>query len=158
MREKKPLDVFSEKTRHYLREQIVRPIAICVCRNRGRILVAEFREMERVYYRPLGGTIEFGERGEQTVEREFHEEIGTGLTKVRYLGTLENIYMHGRLRGHEIVLVYDGRLSDSRLYKKESLQGDELGHPFIAVWKHLADFGSGKPPVYPDGLLELLAR
>jgi 8-oxo-dGTP pyrophosphatase MutT (NUDIX family) len=150
------LTEFSEKTLHYLREEKIRPIAICVCRDRGRILVAEFREKDRLYYRPLGGTIEFGEHGEETIEREFREEIGTGLTTVCYLGTLENIYTHGRLRGHEIVLVYDGRLSDVSLYEKEDFQGDELGQPFKVVWKRLDEFGPGKPPVYPDGLLELL--
>jgi len=152
------LTEFSEKTLHYLREQKIRPIAICVCRDRGRILVAEYCEKDRIYYRPLGGTIEFGERGEQTIEREFREEVGTGLTQVHYLGTLENIYSHGRLRGHEIVLVYDGCLSDGSIYEKDTLQGDELGKPFKVVWKQLDEFGPGKSPVYPDGLLELLGK
>ena len=57
-----------------------------------RILVTEFREKGRLYYRPIGGTIEFGERGEEAVRREFREEIAAELTEVRYLGTLENIY------------------------------------------------------------------
>jgi 8-oxo-dGTP pyrophosphatase MutT (NUDIX family) len=150
------LTEFSEKTLRYQREQRIRPIAICVCKDRGRILVAEYREKDRLYYRPLGGTIEFGERGEQTIEREFREEIGSGLTQVRYLGTLENIYTHGKLCGHEIVLVYDGRLSDASLYEKDTLQGDELGQPFKVVWKRLDEFVAGRSPVYPDGLLKLL--
>jgi hypothetical protein len=44
------------------------------------------------------------------------------------------------------------------LYQKESLQGDEFGQPFKVVWKRLDEFGAGKPPVYPDGLLELLGE
>ena len=71
---------------------------------------------------------------------------------------LENIYTHEGLRGHEIVLVYDGRLTDISLYKKEVIQGNELGKPFKAVWKRLDEFGPEKPPVYPDGLLALLNR
>jgi hypothetical protein len=39
---------------------------------------------------------------------------------------------------------------------KEVIQGDEFGQKFCAVWKRLDDFGDGRPPVYPDGLLELL--
>ena len=134
----------------------IRPIAICLCRDGDRILVTEFRENDRLYYRPLGGTIEFGERGEETIRREFCEEIAADLTDVRYLGTLENIYNNGKLRGHEIVLVYDGRLTDISLYKKEVIQGDELGVPFRAVWKQLDEFGPEKPPIYPNGLLALL--
>ena len=135
----------------------IRPIAICVCRDGHRILVTEFCTRGRVYYRPIGGTIEFGERGEEAVRREFLEEIASGLGEVCYLGMLENIYTDGGRRGHEIVLVYDGRLTDASLYKKEVLHGDENGKPFKAVWKGMDEFGPGKPPVYPDGLLALLA-
>ena len=134
----------------------VRPIAICICRDADRILVSEFREQDRLYYRPLGGTIEFGECGEQTIRREFREEIGADLTEVCYLGMLENIYSHKGLRGHEIVLVYDGRLADTSLYRKDVMQGDELGKPFQAVWKRLDEFDPEKAPVYPEGLLALL--
>jgi ADP-ribose pyrophosphatase YjhB (NUDIX family) len=136
----------------------IRPIAICVCRDGERILVTEFNENGRLYYRPLGGTIEFGERGEAAVRREFHEEIQAGLEAVRYLGTLENIYTNDGQRGHEIVLIYDGRLADARLYEKEVILGDELGEPFRAVWKRLDEFGPGRPPLYPNGLLELLEK
>jgi 8-oxo-dGTP pyrophosphatase MutT (NUDIX family) len=141
-----------------MREEKIRPIAICVCREGERILVAEGHDSKKgqTFYRPLGGTIEFGERGAETVRREFREEIAAHLTEVRYLGTLENIFTYEGWRGHEIVLVYDGRLSDAHLYEKDVIQGDELGQPFKAVWKRLNEFGPGKPPVYPDGLLELL--
>jgi 8-oxo-dGTP pyrophosphatase MutT (NUDIX family) len=137
-------------------EKRIRPIAICVCRDGNRILVTEYREEGRLYYRPLGGAIEFGERGEEAIRREFREEISADLSEVRYLGLLENIYTNNGLQAHQIVLVYDGRLMDTSLYKKEVIQGDELGAPFIAVWKRLDAFGPGKPPVYPEGLLALI--
>ena len=111
---------------------------------------------DQTFYRPLGGTIEFGELGEGTVRREFREEIGADLADVRYLGMLENIFTYEDWRGHEIVLVYDGRLSDVRFYEKEIIEGDELGKIFRAVWKRMDELGPGSPPVYPDGLLELL--
>ena len=141
-----------------MRAEKIRPIAICVCRSGNRILVAEGHDSKKgqTFYRPLGGTIEFGERGEETVQREFREEINADLTEVRYVGMLESIYTYEGQRGHEVVLVYDGCLSDVSLYEKEIIQGDELGQPFKAAWKRLDEFGPGKPPVYPDGLLELL--
>lgn len=139
-----------------MRAERIRPIAICVCRDGERILVTEFREKGRLYYRPLGGTIEFGERGAEAVRREFLEEIAAELTEVRYVGMLENIYTNEGVRGHEIALVFDGRLSDASLYEKDVIQGDELGQPFQAVWKRLDEFGPKKPPVYPEGLIELL--
>ena len=139
-----------------MKPERIRPIAICVCRDGQRILVTEFRTKGREYYRPIGGTIEFGERGEQAVRREFREEIMADLAEVRYLGTLENIYTDAGRRGHEIVLVYDGRLTDTSLYQQEVILGDENGVPFRAVWKTMDAFGPGKPPVYPEGLLALL--
>jgi 8-oxo-dGTP pyrophosphatase MutT (NUDIX family) len=134
----------------------IRPIAICVCRQKDRILVAEYCENGRFYYRPLGGRIEFGERGVEAVQREFIEEIGVGLIEVRYLGMLENIFTSEGRRVHQIVLVYDGQLSDLSLYEKESLPGDELGSPFTAVWKRLNDFSPETMPLYPEGLREML--
>jgi NADH pyrophosphatase NudC (nudix superfamily) len=130
----------------------VRAIAICLCSQGGRILAAEGydRVKDQTYYRPLGGTIEFGERGEETVQREFMEEIGEELRNVRYLGTLENIFTYQGEMGHEIVLVY------ASLYQRERLKGDELGHQFEAVWVSLEALREGQPPIYPDGLLELL--
>jgi ADP-ribose pyrophosphatase YjhB (NUDIX family) len=102
-----------------MQKERIRPIAICVCRDGDRILVTEYQEKNRLFYRPLGGTIEFGELGEETVRREFREEIDSDLTGVRYMGTLESIYTNDGRRGHEIVLVYDGLLTDSRLYAEE---------------------------------------
>jgi 8-oxo-dGTP pyrophosphatase MutT (NUDIX family) len=143
-----------------MREDKIRPIAICVCSHAGRILVAEGhdRKKGRTFYRPLGGSIEFGEHGFETVIREFREEIAADLLDVRYLGMLENIFTYEGWCGHEIVLAYDARLADASLYEKESLPGDELGTPFKALWKRLDEFGPGKPPIYPDGLLELIGK
>jgi len=140
-----------------MQEERIRPIAICLCRDGDRLLVAEYCENGRLYYRPLGGAIEFGERGVETVRREFREEIAAELEDVRYIGLLENIYEFEGEHAHQIVLVYDGRLCDATLYKKDPIMGDELGQPFKAVWKRLDEFGPGKPPVYPDGLIELFS-
>ncbi len=141
-----------------MQENKIRPIAICVCRDGERILAAEYFDSSKgqTFYRPLGGMIEFGERGEETVRREFREEIAAELADVRYLGTLESIFVHEGWRGHEIVRVYAGRLSDPDLCRKDVIVGDELGEPLKVVWKRLDEFGPGKPPVYPDGLIELL--
>ena len=45
----------------------VRTIAICVFKKGGRIFVAEGYDpaKQETFYRPLGGRIEFGERGQR---------------------------------------------------------------------------------------------
>lgn len=138
----------------------VRPLAVCVFRREGRILVAEGydRVKRQTFYRPLGGRIAFGETGAQTVIREVREEIGAEVADVRYLGTLENIFTYNGQPGHEIVRVYDGVLTDEALYRRQAIEGrDGDTLLFVARWLPLEDFRRpGAPPLYPDGLLALL--
>ena len=138
----------------------IRPIAICVFRHDGRILVAEGHEplTQQRFYRPLGGAIEFGEHSADTLVRELQEELGAAVTDLRYLGALENVFTYNGQTGHEIILVYDGAFADHSLYEQPWLDGaEDSGTPFRAVWLALADCRRpGAPPVYPTGLLELL--
>lgn len=139
----------------------IRPLAICVFRHGNRILAAEGYDTvkRQTFYRPLGGRIEFGETGVQTIARELREEISAAVTDVHYLGTLENIFVYNGQPGHEIVLVYDGVLADQTLYERVSIEGreDEDELLFTAYWKSLDEFrGQDRPPLYPHGLLELL--
>jgi 8-oxo-dGTP pyrophosphatase MutT (NUDIX family) len=137
----------------------VRSIAICLIQNRGRVLVGEgYDAVKRsTFYRPLGGRIEFGELGAETIAREFKEEIRAEVTNIRYLGTLENIFTYDGQRGHEIVLIYSGDLADGRLYDQEEISLiEDDGQEFIAVWIPIEDFRCGKLIIYPTGVLDLL--
>jgi ADP-ribose pyrophosphatase YjhB (NUDIX family) len=137
----------------------IRPLAICVFRHAGRILVFEGydRVKGQLFCRPLGGGIEFGERSADAVAREIREELRAEVTDLRLLGVLENVFTYEGKPGHEVVFVYDARFADTSLYEQEVLIAHEGDDPFRAVWKSLSEFGSGGPPLYPDGLLELLA-
>lgn len=143
-----------------MKKNRIRPLAICVFRNNDRILVAEGYDpvKKQSFYRPLGGGIEFGEYSEQTVHRELMEEIGAEIGELKYLGTLENIFIFNGETGHEIVLVYDGVLNESGLYEQAVIEGKEadINESFDAVWKNLDEFGEGRSILYPTGLLELL--
>lgn len=141
-----------------MRKEAIRTIAICVFRNGDRILVSEGVDSvkQESFYRPLGGMIEFGERGEECIRRELKEEINAEVSNLRYLGLLENIFVYEAERGHEIVLVYDGEFVDRSLYEKTVIFGDELGSPIKAIWVNLNELGSTKPPLYPVGLAEIL--
>ncbi len=142
-----------------MRKDAIRTIAICVFRNGNRILAGEgFDSIKhQTFYRPLGGTIEFGERSDETIRRELAEEIKAEVTDLHYLGLLENVFVYEAEKGHEIVLVYDGQFVDRSLYEKAMIPGDEFGSPFRAVWVDLDTIGPGKPPLYPLGLVELLS-
>jgi 8-oxo-dGTP pyrophosphatase MutT (NUDIX family) len=140
--------------------QHIRALAICVFRRGSDILVIEAADSvkRQIFYRPLGGGIEFGETSAAAIMREVREEISGDVIDLRYVGTLENIFVYNGEPGHEIVQVYEGRFANRALYAATELSGAESdGTPFRAVWKSLASFGP-TCPLYPDGLLEILAH
>jgi len=143
-----------------MKKNRIRPIAICVFLNHNRILVSEGYDpvRDQTFYRPLGGGVEFGEYSEQTIHREMMEEIGVEVCDLKYLGTLENIFVFNGTPGHEIVQVYDGALKEPGLYDQAVIVGEEaeLDLSFRAVWMSLDEFGEGKAILYPTGLLEML--
>ena len=136
----------------------IRTLAICIFRNGDKILVFEGYDPSKnqTFYRPLGGGIEFGERSDETVHREIKEELGEEVTDLKYLVTLENIFIFNGTPGHEIVQVYDGRLVNSGLYEQAEMSGSEAdAGQFKVLWKRLDKFNP-QFPLYPDGLLEML--
>lgn len=143
-----------------MKKKRIRPLAICLFRKDGRILVAEGYDSvkDHTFYRPLGGAIEFGETSQQTVRRELMEEIEAEVEGLQYLGTVENIFVFNGEPGHEIVMVYDGVLTNSGLYEQAEVEGSEaeIDESFKAVWKNISDFVEGKSTLYPEGLLELI--
>jgi len=139
----------------------IRPLAICVFCNKDRILVFEGYDpiKKQSFYRPLGGGIEFGEYGEEAVRREIMEELHTEIKDLSFLGLLENVFVFNGTPGHEIVMVYDGALIDSKLYDQAVIAVIEAnGEEVRAAWKSLDEFEAGKSILYPDGLLTLLGK
>jgi 8-oxo-dGTP pyrophosphatase MutT (NUDIX family) len=138
----------------------IRPLAICVVRRGPLILVERGFDPTKneTFYRPLGGGIEFGEHSRAAVVREIREEIGAEITDLRLLGTLENIFTFDGVPGHEIVQIYEAVFVDPALYERDTIDGFEieLGAPVKAMWMPLDTFRAGTPPLYPDGLWDLL--
>jgi ADP-ribose pyrophosphatase YjhB (NUDIX family) len=145
----------------------VRPIAICVIIEGENILVQEGFDhvKQEVFYRPLGGKVKFGEPGSVTVARELFEEINAEIDDIRCLGTLENIFTYNGDDGHEIVLIYSGRMKNLSLFTNQTILGHESdGEPIKAVWLPLSTFLENhqishdilKPPLYPDGLIKII--
>lgn len=137
---------------------LARPVAVALIRRGEEVLVFDVPDKVKdvVGWRPPGGTIEFGERGSDTVVREIHEELGVDVVDVAYLGTVENIFTYLGAAAHEIVRVYAARFGDRTQYERERFECIEAnGSRFMCVWKQIADFRGGVP-LYPDGLLDLI--
>ena len=137
----------------------IRPIALCVVRRDGKLLVFEGYDTAKNdrFYRPLGGTIEFGEPSATAAAREMAEELNAEVRDVRWLGILENIFtVHGQ-PGHEIVMLYEADFVDEDMYHRSPIWGQEDdGSPIKAVWKPLNDFKTGRARLVPEGLLATL--
>jgi 8-oxo-dGTP pyrophosphatase MutT (NUDIX family) len=138
---------------------LVRAIAIGVIRDGDRLFVAEGHDVvkDETFYRPLGGSIEFGEMGAEAVRREFVEESDHPVKPPTYLGTLENRFVNDGRPGHEIVLVYETAFQDEAVLRVDQVTcREETGVPFTARWMPLTTFRNGSAPLYPDGLLEMI--
>jgi 8-oxo-dGTP pyrophosphatase MutT (NUDIX family) len=138
----------------------IRPIAICVFRDKDRLFLMECYDptKKETFYRPLGGAIEFGEHGRESIVREIREEIGAEIKDLTYIDVIENIFVYDGKPGHEIVLVYEANFVDSHLYRVESVRCRDDGEEFVATWKPIAGFRAGEAPLYPEGLLDLLDK
>ena len=134
----------------------IRVLAICVFRHGRRILVARGRDDTKGehFLRPVGGEVEFGERAEEALRREVHEELGLDIGGVIRLGVLENTFTYDGTPGHEVVFVFDASFEDRTVYDRSEIPLRE------AVWDGAArwiDLDALPPePLYPDGLLELV--
>ena len=108
------------------------------------------------YYRPIGGTIELGDKSIETLIREFKEEIKVEVMIKDYVSCIENIFKIDTNLGHEIIQIYLVEFKDKTLYKKESFEIIEGNKITYAKWVSLAEILEGKKVLFPDGLFELL--
>jgi len=128
-----------------MNEDRIRTIVLGIFLHEDRLLVFRGDDTARdvIFYRPLGGGIEFGERSADAFVREMREELNAEVTAVRYLGMIENIFTHAGKRGHEYVLLYAARFVDPAFYARQAWNGDDNGLPIPVMWKPLADFRNG---------------
>ena len=135
----------------------IRASTICVIRHEGRILAAPgYVPAKGLFYRPLGGEINFGEHSRDALVRELREEIQAEVTGLKCLGVIENFYTRYEVPQHELVVVYEAELTDRSLYQRTSIQGQEEDEEFEVEWVHLSEFTSGRATLFPEGLLDML--
>ena len=140
---------------------VVRPLALALVRRGHEVLVMEVYDAIKAerFYRLLGGGIEFGERAEDAVGRELREETGSDARVGRRLGVVENLGTFEGRRFHEIAFVFDAELMDARLYARnrfeltDVVRGETVRIPACWVDPERLD-----APLYPDGVLELIAN
>lgn len=137
---------------------VVRPIAIGVIRRGDELLLMVVRSDDGTIkgYRPLGGSIEFGERAADALNREFAEELGLAIAEPVLVTVLENLYTHHGAAGHEIVFVFEAAFVDKDAYRCDGFSYEDGGVRNDVAWVALARFRAGEAELYPTGLLQQL--
>ncbi|MED1512332.1 NUDIX hydrolase [Bacillus proteolyticus] len=126
--------------------------------HHSRLLVQEYHTGDETYYRPLGGSIELGEKSAHTVIREFKEELHTEVKIIDYLGCLENIFPLDGEIGHEIIQLYSLRLLDKSLYEMEIMNIQDEQTVSYAKWIPITAFIQKEKILYPDGILKYIQK
>ena len=141
------------------KERRQRVIALGIMRRPdGRILLEQGTDRVKgeVFYRPLGGGVEFGEYAVDTIKREFAEELDIPVNVRGQISVIENIFVYEDQPDHQITFVMDVAPIESAFYEIENPQRiDKPQHR--ACWRSIAEIEAEGCPLYPAGLSELLA-
>ena len=72
------------------KENKIRPLVVAIIEHNDKYLVcAGFDSVKNEkFYRLIGGGIEFGEKAETALRREFKEEINSELANIKFLGVI----------------------------------------------------------------------
>ncbi len=136
----------------------IRTISIALIRRDDQILMAEGFDstQETLFYRALGGGVEFGESSWAALVREFQEELSTEIINPKYLGCLENIFECYGNPGHEVVFVYECEFVDRSLYEPDEITFVEGDKKKLAKWVKVSELRSGMLRLVPESFATYL--
>ena len=123
----------------------------------SRIFVVRMHDSEKGddYYRPIGGSVEFGESTREALLREVKEELNTQIHITGEPIILENIFTCDGEQGHEIDYVYPSRFADPSFTRHKSYVLTEAdGNIYEAGWIDLSRFVNDELRLVPEQLLE----
>ena len=140
-------------------ESKIRAVALAVfVRPRDRaVLAVRLQDQDRVFYRPPGGSIEFGETSQEAACREALEELCQPVRAERLLGVVENLFVHGGRQRHEIMFNWLLHFEDPSQYEREEFAIIEAnGEAYTAYWVHDAELLAQGTPLFPRDLVKQL--
>lgn len=126
--------------------------AMCLFVYNGKTLASKGYDQHKneVFYRVIGGTINFGEKSEDGIRREIREELKCEIENLKLIDVVENIFTYQGQQRHEIAFLYKGDLTNKDLYRQEKIHIVEPDGEFDAEWVPINDILSGKITLYPE--------
>ena len=134
----------------------IRPIVLGVVRKGNKLLVSKGydKSKNQEFYRCLGGGIEFLERSEDALKRDFKEEINIEIELGDFLGISENIFNYKGKDAHELILFYEAYINDKDYQQKYDLLDDDIETE--AVWVDIDKFKNKELILYPAQIFNYL--
>ena len=136
----------------------IRPIVLGVVKRKNKVLVSKGydKEKKEVFYRSLGGGIEFLENSKEALQREFKEELNIDIKIGKFLGIAENIFVYNGKNAHELVLFYEVDIEDKDY--KETYHIIDDNSESDAMWVDIDAFKNKELKIYPEVMLEYLEK
>lgn len=143
-----------------IKRDYIRVKSMGIIRRGDELLLEDIRNPDGtlIGFRPLGGSIEFGEKSWEALEREFMEELGEDIKITKLFSVLENIFTWAGTPCHEIVFLYEADLLNKGTYNENIIERMDIsndGQIKTAVWRNPFDLPNGLP-LFPNGLTEKL--
>ena len=136
----------------------IRPIVLGIAIRNNKVLVSEGIDhvKNQMFYRCLGGGIEFLEKSVDALKREFLEEIHSEIIVKDFLGISENIFSYEGKDAHELVLYYKIEIPEKD-FKDEYIVIDD-NRKSIAKWIDIDEFKNGNKILYPNNAIECISK
>lgn len=133
------------------KDERIKVKVLCLFHNDGKILASRGinKVTNQVFYRLLGGSLDFFETAEVGIRREVYEELHSEVKNLRFIEVIENIFNHEDWRGHEIVFLYSGDLARKTLYEQKLIHIVEETYEFDAEWIPMTDIINGTYTLFP---------
>ena len=134
----------------------IRPIVLGIAKRENKILVSEgYDEVtNEVFYRSIGGGIEFLENSKDALKREFKEELNIDISVGEFLGIAENIFTYNGKKAHELILFYNVNIEDKNY--KEEYHTINNSEEISGIWIDINKFKNKELKMYPEQILEYL--
>jgi ADP-ribose pyrophosphatase YjhB (NUDIX family) len=138
----------------------IRVVALGAVFREDELLVYEGTDPEtgELFYRLLGGGVEFGEHSREAVVREFEEELGVELADPELVGTFERVFEFAGGTGHEVWRVFEGRIVEDWPYERDAFTfiEPELDLEIQARWLPVERLRADDTTFYSPAVLEAL--
>jgi ADP-ribose pyrophosphatase YjhB (NUDIX family) len=144
-----------------IKQSRIRTKALAWIEDKGMLFVVKLHDNVKNddYYRPIGGSVEFGERAHETVVREVQEELKTGITLLIPPFVVENIFICDGEQGHEIDFLFPARFTDISYYDRKVFRLVEAnGDEADAIWISISDCIKGDLRLVPEELCTWYTR